>query len=709
MTRRKSGRSGAKRGAGRGAARRPARRRAAPPAKTVREKTGPATASRTRRKPTGRRRVRSGATARRRSGASTFRPVAVRFARRVAVIAALVLLAFTGLFGWYARDLPDVSRLDIVEASPRIVVTDREGGTIGVHGRDQGPPVDPANLPPHVVQAFLATEDRNFYHHLGVNPVAILRAALVNARAGGVAQGGSTITQQLVKNTLLTPERTLKRKAQEVLLSVRIERAYDKDEILALYLNRVYFGGGAYGLEAAARRYFGVAPADLDVGQAAMLAGLLKAPSRLAPSSAPEAARKRASVVLSAMVAAGYLTRSEADAIEARGIAEAVPRDRSGAHAADAAMAEARGLLGGLTRDLIVRTTIDPDAMRAASAAADEVMAADRRTRNAELAVVLAEETGAVRVMIGGRDYAASSFNRATSARRAPGSVFKPFVYLAAIEAGWRPEDLIDDSPIVVDTPLGPYAPDNYKDRYHGEVSLTEALSRSLNAGAVRLQEAVGRDRVVSTAWRAGLLETRDVGPSLALGVTEQTPMEVLSAYMTLSSGGVRAEPYLVEAIETPDGSALWRRAPSPPRGPRFDEADMIALGHMMRAVVTDGSGHRARLAGHEAAGKTGTGQDSRDAWFAGYASGMAGVVWIGNDDNAPMGGEGAGVSGAGAPAIIWQRAMTTTLADTPPRAVVPYEPMPVEPEGFLDYLADMLRREREPDAVGRLIEDVSG
>ncbi|MBB4657667.1 PBP1A family penicillin-binding protein [Parvularcula dongshanensis] len=587
---------------------------------------------------------------------------------------------------------------------PRIEVRDRTGALIAVHGRDKGAPVDPATLPPHVIQAFLATEDRNFYDHVGVNPVAVLRALLVNTRAGGVAQGGSTITQQLVKNALLTSDRTLKRKAQEVILALKIERAYDKDEILGFYLNTVYFGSGAYGLEAASRRYFDHAPTELTVGEAAMLAGLLKAPSRYAPTRAPDAARNRAGVVLAAMVDAGYLTASQAERIEAEGIASVVPRDDSNAYGADAAVAEARRVLGGIGRNVVVTTTLDAAAGRGVAQSVEDVLGADPRVDPAvEAAVLLAEEDGAIRVMIGGRDYARSTFNRATLARRQPGSVFKPFVYLAGLESGLRPESIVDDSPIRI----GTYAPDNYKDRYYGEVSLTEAMARSLNAAAVRVQEEAGRSRVVSVARRAGLSGASDTGPALALGVIEATPVEILQSYATLSTGGVPSEPYLVTRIATPDGRVLYEHRPPPPGLPVFAERDMVALGHMLQAVVHSGSGVRAAVPGHLAAGKTGTGQDSRDAWFAGYASGLVGVVWLGRDDFGPMEGPKGAVTGAGAPAVLWSQAMRIGLEGRPARDPVPYAPEPDEKSLFEHLAALLTRRSPDDDQIADLIQEI--
>ena len=636
-----------------------------------------------------------------------------RLPRRLAFLAlsaggtaGLVALAGAGVLFLYGRDLPSVDALHAPPGASRIVVLDRDGELLGVHGRDQGPPVDPARLPPHVVHAFLATEDRNFYSHVGVNPVAVLRAAIVNARSGGVAQGGSTITQQLVKNALLTPERSVRRKAQEAMLALRIERALTKDEILGLYLNTVYFGGGAYGLESAARRYFGAAPDELSVGQAAMLAGLLKAPSRYAPTADLNAARGRASVVLHAMVDAGYLTAGQAERIAADGIAAPAPRGGAGGWAVDAAAAEARRRRPSAVGELVVVTTIDAALTETAQRALATRMGDDPTLAGAQAALVLAEEDGAIRVVIGGRDRGAIGFNRATTARRAPGSTFKPFVYLAAIEAGWRPESLIDDAPLDIDG----YAPRNYKDRYYGEVTLTEALSRSLNAGALRLQEEVGRGGVVSAARRAGLANTEDVGPALGLGVQEVTPVELAGAYASLSRNRPTT-PRLIARIEDPSGRVLYRHEARAAQT-LFAPDDLVALDHMLRAVVREGSGVHAGVPDHQAAGKTGTGQDSRDVWFAGYASGLVGVVWMGHDDFAPLEDGTAAASGSGAPARVFGDVMTAGLQGRTPREPVPYVPAPDE-RSLFDHLADLLTRRRgegsSPDELDALIEDVAG
>lgn len=555
-----------------------------------------------------------------------------------------------------------------------MILVDRYGVAVGVHGHDRGEPVDVSTLPPHVIDAFLATEDRTFFHHVGINPLAIARALIVNVRQGEVAQGGSTITQQLVKNLLLTPEQTYRRKVEEMLLALRIEGQYTKKEILELYLNAVYFGNNAYGLEAAARRYFGKPPQALTVGESAMLAGLLKAPSRFSPARDQKTARGRASVVLHLMADAGFITRAEADRIIAQGIATIIPDDHRAGYAVNYAVEEVNSLIGPIKQDVTVYTSLDTAALYRTIAAREAISASDPLyTSEVQTAAVAMEYDGAIRVMIGGNEFADNQFNRVTMAHRQPGSVFKPFVYLAAIENGWYPEDLVDDSPIDING----YEPKNYKNVYAGQVPLSEALRRSLNAAAIRLQEEVGRNKVVAVARRAGLTQTENIGPSLALGVMEATPMEIAQSFLPFVNDGSAADPYIVVRIETKDGDTLYEREPYFAGKPLFKHKDLVAFDYMMRDVVQAGSGRRARLRGHFAAGKTGTSQDSRDAWFAGYVSGMVGVVWLGKDDDTPMANGHAYISGSGSPTALWAEMMRVALGDRPAIAPERYIPRP--------------------------------
>lgn len=571
----------------------------------------------------------------------------------VFLLTGLALLA--GFVAFYARDLPSTDGLWRAERAPRISLIAADGEPLSVQGESHGAPARLSELPAHVPRAVLAVEDRNFYHHIGVNPVSVLRALMVNASEGEVLQGGSTISQQLAKNLFLSSDRTLKRKIQELMLALWLEHSFTKNEILTLYLNRVYFGAGAYGIDAASYRYFAKPARQLSVGEAAVLAGLLKAPSRYAPTRNPGDAGQRGRLVLDAMVAAKFLTPAEAARARAEPVRLASPRFAAAPYFVDYILAEAADLARGVDADLIVRTTFDPRVQEALEAGMTAGLALSPLPAEAQAAAVIVDRGGAVRAMIGGRDYRASQFNRAVSARRQPGSAFKPFVFLAAVEGGYAPEDMVRDAPIEVDG----WKPGNFRNQYFGEVTLTEAMARSLNSAAVRLQESAGRNAVRQTARRAGLA-VKTHGPALALGVDAVTPLELAGAYAPFANYGYRAAPYAIDSIRTVEGELVYQRpaqvveATASARG-----VDMV--NRMMRAAVGWGTGRAAAIDGYAVAGKTGTTQESRDAWFAGHAGGLVGVVWVGRDDNRPM----PEMLGGKAPATIWREAMSRALDAT--------------------------------------------
>jgi penicillin-binding protein 1A len=497
----------------------------------------------------------------------------------------------------------------------------------------------------------IATEDRRFYRHFGIDLIALARAALVDLRAGRVVQGGSTITQQIAKNVFLTPERSLKRKVQEALLALWLERRFSKDQLLTIYLNRVYLGAGSYGVEAAARQYFGKPASKLGLAEAAMIAGLPKAPSRYAPTRDLAQARARAAVVLDNMVAAGRLARAEADAAKARPAAVSGAYGGSAArYFADWVIDQVPAFVGPTARDLVVHTTLDAAAQRAAEAA---VAGLGERGSVGQAALVAMTPDGAVRAMVGGRDYAASQFNRATQARRQPGSAFKIAVYAAALEAGFAPDDAFADVPVEV----AGWSPRNYGGIYLGEITLTTAFAKSSNSVAVQLAERVGRRRVIEVARRLGIASPLSPQPSLALGAGEVTLLELTGAYAVVANGGRSVIPYGIDEIRARDGTVLYRRAGSGP-GRALSAAAARTLDSLLRAVVREGTGRRAALA-VPAAGKTGTSQDFRDAWFIGYRPGLVAGVWLGNDDGKPMGK----VTGGGLPAELWHEFMTRTSA----------------------------------------------
>ncbi len=608
-----------------------------------------------------RRRSAGGRKRKARRKASPFEPFA-RASAELGVFALTAMIGFAALFAYFASDLPDPAVLWKESETPRITLLAADGAPILLQGVAQGAPLRLSELPGYVPDAVLAVEDRNFYHHFGANPVSIIRALIVNANEGAVRQGGSTITQQLAKNVFLSSDRTLKRKIQELMLAFWLERKFRKDEILTLYLNRVYFGAGAYGVDAASFRYFGKSARGLSVGEAAVLAGLLKAPTKYAPTSNPEDAGKRGRLVIEQMVTAKFLSRSEADKAVAQPVYLVSPQFAAAPFFVDHVMREMRGLTAGVDADFVVRTTFDPKVQAAAETGmmAGFAIAGDG-LEGVEAAAVIIDGEGAVRAMIGGRDYVKSQYNRASQARRQPGSAFKPFVYLAGLERGETPDSMVLDAPVEI----GAWAPGNYQDKYFGEVSLREALARSLNSAAIRVQEGAGRGRVRDVARRMGWRGELSSGPSLALGVDATSPLDLAGAYAPFANGGFRIQPHAIDRIETSDGDIVYQR-----KGSIIGEAVSLGIiadaNEMLESVTAWGTGRAAAIPGYRVAGKTGTSQDSRDAWFAGHAGGLVGVVWVGRDDNKPM----DNVTGGRAPALIWREMLARAL---PPPVYVPH------------------------------------
>jgi len=585
-----------------------------------------------------------------------------------AIAAAAVLLHFV-------RDLPSTDGLWRTASGPRVTLIAADGSPIAVHGQSVGAPVRLADLPRYAPQAVLAVEDRNFYHHIGVNPLSVGRALLVNAKERAVRQGGSTLTQQLAKNLFLSSDRTMRRKIQELLLALWLEQRFTKDEILTLYLNRVYFGAGAFGLDAASRRYFGKPATALTLAEAAVLAGLLKAPSHLAPDRNPLDAGARGRLVLDEMVDAGFISPREAQIAGASPVKVGPSQFAGAPYFVDFAIAEARGRAKTIDADLMVRSTLDPAINEAADLGLIAGAARAALDPAIEAAVVIIDGEGRIRALAGGRDYRVSQFNRAASARRQPGSAFKPFVFLAALETGWSPDDLVEDAPVTI----GTWAPANYKNRYYGTVSLETALARSLNGATVRVQEAAGRGAVRLAARRMGIVSPLSQGPSLALGVDAVTPLELAGAYAPLVNGGYRIEPHAVQSIATGDGERVYAHEASF-IGAAASPRAIAGLNTMLRAVVSSGTGRAAALGNFDAYGKTGTTQDNRDAWFVGHAGGLVCAVWLGRDDNKPMGD----ITGGTAPAVIWREVMERVLAARPPVTRAPMmAPAMVEPIGL--------------------------
>jgi len=589
------------------------------------------------------------------------REAGTRWPRRLkwaSFAAVWMLLIGFGTLVWYAHDLPDIGAIEAATRRPGVTLLDTDGGTLAAFGDLYGAPLRLDEMPPFLVQAVIATEDRRFMEHAGIDPWSLLRAALVNLREGEIRQGGSTITQQLAKNLFLTPERSIRRKVQEALLALWLEHRFTKEEILAIYLNRVYLGAGTYGVGAAAQRFFGKAARELTLYEAAMLAGLLKAPSRYNPLASPEQADRRANLVLQNMIDAGFI--DAADAAVARVKERRAPALAGGSgrrYFADWVLEQIPAFVGYTARDLTVVTTLDPRLQRLAEQRVASALGSSGRAAKADQAalVALAPE-GAVRAMVGGRDYRRSQFNRATQAQRQPGSAFKPFVYLAALEAGLKAGDRFRDAPVRI----GDWSPRNYDDRYYGDVTLREALTRSLNSVAVRVSERVGRDKVVAVAHRLGITSKLAARPSIALGTSEVSLLELTAAYAAFANDGDGVWPYGIVEIRDDGGRILYRRAGSGP-GRVVERRYVAAMNDLLRAVIAWGTGKAARL-DRPAAGKTGTSQDFRDAWFVGYTADLVAGVWVGNDDGEPM----AEITGGTIPARLWRSFMADALAGRP-------------------------------------------
>ncbi len=571
---------------------------------------------------------------------------------------AVMLAVWGGLAGasvllWFAWDMPGPEAALAATRRPSVRLVASNGGLLATEGDLYGEVVRLRDLPPFLPAALLAVEDRRFRSHFGMDPVGVARAAWANWRAGAVVQGGSTLTQQLAKNLFLTPERSTRRKVQEALLALWLERRFGKDELLEIYLNRVYLGAGAYGVDAAARLFFGVPARRVQLWQAAMLAGLPKAPSRLNPRASPDLAVARAAEVLDAMVDAGALGRDRAVAELSR-IRSPSPPAQGPGWFADWALARLADSFPG-NADLVLRATLDPRLQAVAETRLEALLAgAGARAGVGQGAVVaLDANTGAVRAMVGGRDYRDSQFNRAAGARRQPGSVFKPFVFLAALEAGMTPEEAVSDGPLT----LGAWSPGNAQWRPRGEISVEEALAHSVNTAAVRvLMRAGGPRAAIAVARRLGLDGRLPNDASLALGTGEAGLLDLSAAFAAFANGGFRVEPHGISAATGGNGRAL----PVPRAPPRraVEPADAEAMRAMLEAVVSRGTGRAAALPGRVVAGKTGTTQEFRDAWFVGFvnrggpaASPLVIGVWLGNDDGRPM----AEVRGGTLPARLFR------------------------------------------------------
>lgn len=568
-----------------------------------------------------------------------------------------VMLGLVILF--FSYDLPDIKRLQQGTRQPGISIVAQDGTMIATHGEIYGAQVSVETLPPHVWQAILAVEDRRFFDHFGVDVFGVARAIFANYQADRVVQGGSTITQQLSKNFFLSEkmyqpnDRSLRRKVQEVLFALWLEHKFTKKQILSIYLNRVYLGSGVYGVEAAAQKYFGKRAKNLNIYEAAVIAGLLKAPSRYSPSSSPDKAHERAQTVMKTMVEAGYISEQQRSSYKT--VSEVINATHQNAQSAryfvDWIVESIPNYIGDINQDLLVITTLDTKLQRQAEKHAYAVMHTHGKSRHvSEVAVVSMFPDGAIQAMIGGNQYGISQFNHATQAQRQGGSALKTLVYLAALEKGWDPNAVISDEKIC----FRGWCPKNTGWQSRGEVRLTDALAYSINTATVRLAQKVGIAHIHNVAHRLGLTNPMAKDLSIALGTSDVSLLSLTSAYASFANGGLGVIPYGILEIRDRKGNVLYKRK-SQGIGRVISYEHAKQMTQMLSAAIDYGTGRSAKLAGH-AAGKSGTSQNHKDAWFIGYAANphLVTGVWMGNDDNSSMNK----VFGGNLPAQLWKQVM---------------------------------------------------
>ena len=569
---------------------------------------------------------------------------------RLAIKVILVLvITFSLWILWCIYTMPDIEKAVERTRQPSTMIIAENGNEIHSFGNVYSEVVYLDELPPYVADAVISTEDRRFYEHFGFDIISFTRAMLVNLWHRSYVQGGSTISQQVAKNLFLTANKTIKRKVQELLLAFWLESKFTKDQILTLYLNRVYLGAGTYGIEAASQKYFQKSSRDMNLLEAAIIAGMLKAPSRYNPIASEERARERAAVVLDNMVKAEVITDEQRqNALKMKLGPEKSYKVEGARHFADWVYQDVNDYIGERDNDIYVATTLDQDIQQKAEKILHDSLKAWAARDVTQGAIVVLDKQGAIKAMVGGVNYEKSQFNRAIQALRQPGSSFKPFVYLTALENGFYPDDVVNDSPINIRG----WKPENYDKKYHGEVTLTEALKDSLNLATINLANAVGRDKIIKTARRMGISTPMENTPALALGAFEVKVLDMAVAYASIANGGYEVWPYAIQEIYTKDGYQLYMREQDEPNQ-ILDEDAVEDLTQMLEEVLDSGTGKRAKLP-FFAAGKTGTTQDYRDAWFVGFTDDYVAAVWVGNDDNSPM----KNVGGSSLPAEIWRKVM---------------------------------------------------
>lgn len=613
------------------------------------------------------------------------------------VIAIWGFIAVAGVVAWYARELPSIIKNPRFERKASITVLANDGSVIGRYGDIKGNSLTIDELPDHLIDAILSIEDRRFYYHFGVDPLGLARAFAVNTVHGNVRQGGSTITQQLAKNLFLSQEKTYKRKIQEALLAVWLEHELTKDEILAAYLNRVYMGAGTYGVDAASRVYFNKSAKNINLRESAILAGLLRAPSRYSPLNNPKEAHKRAKVVLASMVDADKISEKEAESAFSKSSdtpAEYEAEGTSSRYFADWVVDNIDDLIGQPEEDIVVKTTLDPEVQDAAAGVIKKnIDESGAKLRVSQGASIVLRPDGSIVAMVGGVDYQKSQYNRVGQGLRQPGSSFKPIVYLAALEAGWDQYSQIEDAPFRE----GKYSPANFGNKYYGLITLTDALTMSMNSVAVRLAKYVGMDHVISVARRMGITAHLEPNLALALGSSEVSMIEMAQAYATIASGGYAIKAFGIREVrEEKSKKKLYEHEVE--AAPRvFRERDIAQLTLMMESVVRYGTGQGAG-GPYFAAGKTGTTQDHRDAWFDGFSNDYTAIVWFGNDNNKSM----KAVTGGSISARAWKNIITAAKADPTPSTFDLQRTSNVTDE-FSDMMSNLMSENRpEPEAAMR-------
>ncbi len=569
--------------------------------------------------------------------------------------------------------LPDKASMWEMNLQPNATLLDKDGNIIGHRGPYIGRPLKISEMPDYLPNAFLAIEDERFYKHAGIDRKAIMRAFFANTKSGTTRQGGSTLTQQLVKNMLLTPDKNYRRKFQEMWLAYEMEQVLSKPEILELYLNRIDLGNRSFGVEAAAQRYFGKSAIDVTMAEAALLASLPKAPSRYDPTRNYDSAQERSKLVLQRMLANNMITLTELS--QAENSPPVIASDSQDiiepaliGYAFDMLSERATELVGSKAKDLVIKTTLDPALQIQAHKSLNSVIAKNEKSRKvSEGALIMADnQTGAIRVLIGGRDYNASKYNRAEQAKRQPGSSFKAFVYAAALEQGFTPGTVRVDQL----TTIGKWRPENYTKRYRGPLTIREALKLSINTIAAQVGSEIGPNNVAQLATRFGIQTEMRAHPSIALGASEVTLMDMVRAYMVFANEGVRKDPFMIENISDTAGNLLYERSSTTPERvyPARYARQMVS---MLRDVVASGTGHGAKLGERELGGKTGTSQDFRDAWFLGFSKQYTAGVWMGNDDNSSM----VKVTGGLLPVDAWKSFMSKAHKGLPLRPLTLPDP----------------------------------